>query len=163
MDDICIEEERIRLNAFFTRLIWRGGTGAERSRVRTTRRDAESADALVADDAPDCIGAIAELHAESAGEPLHGEWRFMHATLRMPGAELRFDVRDGEEGTRDALRRGAQVDGLVAHHVTNAFVVECRVDAATVRRGRIETNPCEPRHRRKEAQGTERLAEEGLI
>ena len=105
VDDVGVEEHRVRLNALFTRLIRRGGTCAECSWLRTARRDAEGADALVADDAPNCIGAVAELHAEPAGEPLHGEWRFMHAPLRVPGAELRFNVRDGEECAGDALRR----------------------------------------------------------
>ena len=107
VDDVGVEEHRIRLNALLAWLIRRGGADAEGSWLRTARRDAKCADALVADDAPNGIGAVAELHAESAGEPLHGEWRLMHATLRVPGAELRFDIRNREEGTGDALRRGA--------------------------------------------------------
>ena len=47
--------------------------------------------------------------------------------------------------------------------MTNAFVVEGLVDAATVRRSGIKANPREPRTWRKEAQRAERLTEEGLI
>ena len=47
--------------------------------------------------------------------------------------------------------------------MADALVVEGLVDAATVRRCGIQTNPRKPRTWRKEAQGTERLAEEGLI
>ena len=105
VDDVGVEEDRIRLNALLTWLVRCGGARAERSWLCASRRDAECADALVPDDAPNGIGAVAELHAESAGEPLHGEWRLVHATLRVPGAKLRFDVRNREEGTGDALRR----------------------------------------------------------
>ena len=142
VDDVGVEEHRIRLNALFAWLIRCGGAGAEGSWLRASWRDAECADALVGDHAPNCICAVAELHAESAGEPLHGEWRLVHAPLRVPGAELRFDIRNREEGARDALWRGAEIDGLVAHYVADAFVVEGLVDAATVRRCRVQPDAC---------------------
>ena len=47
--------------------------------------------------------------------------------------------------------------------MANALVVEGAVDAAAIRRGGIETNPCEPRHWCQQAEWAERLAEEGLI
>ena len=47
--------------------------------------------------------------------------------------------------------------------MANALVVKGAVDAATVRRGGIETNPREPRHRRQQAEWAERLTEEGLV
>ena len=102
--DVGIEEHRIGLNALLARLVRCRWATAERARI-AARRDAEGADALLADDAADRIGAVAELHAEAAGEPLHGERCLMHAPLRMPGAELCLDVRNRKEGTRHALRR----------------------------------------------------------
>ena len=102
--DVGIEEHRVGLEALLARLVRCGRAAAERARV-AARRDAERADALLADDAADRVGAVAELHAEATGKPLHGEWRLVHAPLRMPGAELRFDIRNREESAGHALRR----------------------------------------------------------
>ena len=102
--DVGVEEHRICLEALLARLIRRRWAAAECARI-AARRYAEGADALLADDAADRVGAVAELDAEATGEPLHGEGRLMHAPLRMPGAELRLDVRNREEGAGHALRR----------------------------------------------------------
>ena len=160
--DVGIEEHRVGLDALLARLVRCRWAAAECSRI-AARGNAEGADALLADDAADRIGAVAELHTEAAGEPLHGEWRLVHAPLRMPGTELRLDVRNRKECAGHALRRAAEVDRLVAHHVANALVVEGAVDATAIRRGGIEANPREPRHRRQQAERTEGLTEEGLI
>ena len=152
--DVGIEEHRVGLYALLARLVRCSGAAAECAAV-AARRDAERADALLADDAADRVGAVAELHAKTTGEPLHGERRLMHAPLRMPGAELRLNVRNREEGAGHALRRAAQVDRLVAHHVANALVVKGAVDATAIRRRRIEANPCEPRHRCQQAEWAE--------
>ena len=102
--DVGVEEHRIGLKTLLARLVWCGWAAAERARV-AARGDAQGADALLADDAADRIGAVAELHAKTTGEPLHGEWRLMHPPLRMPGAESRLDVRNRKKCARHALWR----------------------------------------------------------
>ena len=134
----------VGLEALFAGLVRRCGSAAERSRQLGARRDAQRANLLPLDHAANRVNAVAELHAEAAREPLHGEWRFVHAADWVPGAELRLDVGDRQEGARDARWSAAEIDRLVAHHMANAFVVERGIDATAVGRCSIELDSSEP-------------------